>query len=159
VNSSPMHTVQLGWDQYVKFYMRLMYCFNHEEDDKDDLRPEDIIDALRADWANDSLGGGDVGHEDFLDSIFELALKFARDEGPRKLHRLPEGRTPSNVDSGPAPRARNHPTQPPVCNHSRRWLNASPRLTELTPRSHRPRVTAGVRPLQNTTATRTSSIS
>ena len=62
------------------FYMRLVYAFNHDEDDSNDLDAEQTLTALAIDWANDSLGDGDVDYEDFLDSVFELARTWAEDE-------------------------------------------------------------------------------
>ena len=60
--------------------MRLVYAFNHDEDDSNDLDAEETLTALAVDWANDSLGDGDVDYEDFLDSVFELARTWAEDE-------------------------------------------------------------------------------
>ena len=63
--------------------MRLVYAFNHDEDDGNDLDAEETLTALAVDWANDSHGDGDVDYEDFLDSVFELARTWAEDEGVR----------------------------------------------------------------------------
>ena len=71
----------LGYEEYVYFYMRLVYAFNHDEGDDNDMDAEQTLTALAVDWANDSLGDGDVDYEDFLDSVFELARKWAEDEG------------------------------------------------------------------------------
>ena len=70
----------LSYAEYVCFYMRLVYAFNHDDDDND-MDAEETLTALAVDWANDSHGDGDVDYEDFLDSVFELALKWAEDGG------------------------------------------------------------------------------
>ena len=75
--------------------MRLVYAFNHDGDDENDLDAEETLTALAVDWANDSHGDGDVDYEDFLDSVFELARKWAEDEGERAAAFPPHRTMPS----------------------------------------------------------------
>ena len=73
-------TALLQRDEYEAFYARLVYAFNHDGDDDHQLNPEEILDALDEDWANDrfyatsccffhfwfySMGDGDVDEIDF----------------------------------------------------------------------------------------------
>jgi hypothetical protein len=70
----------LHYGEYKLFYMRLVYAFNADECDDNDLSPDEVVHALATDWANDSHGDGDVDLPDFLDSIFELSRTHAEDE-------------------------------------------------------------------------------
>jgi len=77
-NSSRNNT-HLNKREYTVFYQRLVFAFNQEGDDADDLNIEEAKVALEADWANDSGGDADVDEEDFYNSVFELAETWAVD--------------------------------------------------------------------------------
>ena len=55
-----------------------MYAFNHDGEDDNDLDPDEVMAALEVDWTNDSGGDGDVDEVDFKDSVFELAVTWAK---------------------------------------------------------------------------------
>lgn len=65
---------------YCIFYKRLVYAFNHDDIDENDLDMHDAIEALETDWYHDSEGGESVDKTNFYDSVFELALVWAIDE-------------------------------------------------------------------------------
>ena len=63
----------LNKKEYAAFYWRLVAAFNDDDDDENDISETESIQALEADWANDSHGDNYVDKEEFFDSVFELA--------------------------------------------------------------------------------------
>ena len=63
----------LNKKEYGAFYWRLVAAFNDDDDDENDISEADSIQAMEADWANDSRGDNYVDKEEFFDSVFELA--------------------------------------------------------------------------------------
>jgi hypothetical protein len=67
----------LSHEEYSVFYHRLVFAFNHDDDDTNDIDMESAFASQEADWAADSEGDGSVDKDDFFDCIFEFALTWA----------------------------------------------------------------------------------
>ena len=44
-------TASLGREEYEMFYARLVFAFNHDDDEQNDLDPKQVLEALEVDWA------------------------------------------------------------------------------------------------------------
>jgi hypothetical protein len=67
----------ISHEEYSVFYHRLVYAFNHDDDDTNDIDMESAFNAQETDWEADSEGDGSVDKDDFLDCVFEFALTWA----------------------------------------------------------------------------------
>ena len=57
-------TAALGREEYEMFYARLVFAFNHDDDEQNDLDPKQVLEALEVDWGNDSAHSTADGNVD-----------------------------------------------------------------------------------------------
>jgi hypothetical protein len=65
--------------EYDLFYHRLVYAFNHDSRNDNDIEMIEAKLAAEVDWENDSGGNGCVDKVSFVDSIYELATCWSED--------------------------------------------------------------------------------
>jgi hypothetical protein len=51
-------------DEYEDFYKRLVWAFNNDDTDDNDISPSEVLVALEVDWENDSRGTMKVDRQD-----------------------------------------------------------------------------------------------
>jgi hypothetical protein len=71
--------MQLDRQEYSTLYERIVYAFNHDDDERTDLSVLEAKLSLEKDWSDDSRGDGYIDRSDFYDMVYEIAYTWAED--------------------------------------------------------------------------------